>query len=61
MLRIFVMSHRANNKRLRQAIDRMMTVERLVHQRIVAQATSTGGWEPVAQDQEAVGQALAAA
>ena len=60
LLRIFVMSHRANNKRLRQAIDRMMTVERLVHQRIVAQATSAG-WEPVAADQEEAAQDLAAA
>lgn len=60
LLRIFVMGHRTNNKRLRQAIDRMMTVERLVHQRIIAQATPAG-WEPVAPDQQELDQAPVAA
>lgn len=37
LMRLFYMAHESKNHSLRQACERMTTVERLIHQRIVAQ------------------------
>ncbi len=43
LLRLMVLLHHANNKALRGALDRIMAVERLVHQKIVVHAEA-GRW-----------------
>lgn len=53
LMRVLYMLHNSNDQFLHETFDRMMTVERLVYQRIVAHATDTG-WLPVIRD-EAVG------
>lgn len=50
LIRVMLLLHDANDKMLRKAFDRMMTVERLVNQRIVAHATQKG-WKPTPQEE----------
>ena len=44
-MRVMYMLHESKSQLLEDAFDRIMTVERLVHQRIVAKATEKG-WVP---------------
>lgn len=41
LMRLFYMAHESKNHSLRQACERITTVERLIHQRIVAETSGT--------------------
>jgi DNA-binding transcriptional regulator YiaG len=45
LMRVMYMLHESKSQLLEDAFDRIMTVERLVHQRVVAKATAKG-WAP---------------
>lgn len=51
LMRIIYMAHESNTRSLRQVCDRITTVERLVHQRIVAKTTGKA-WSSVVEETE---------
>ena len=51
LMRVMYLLHASNDKLLRESFDRIMTVERLVHQKIVAQSTARG-WTPILLNDE---------
>lgn len=59
LIRLCYLAHSAGNETLRAAFDRIMTVERLVHQRIVA-TTGKNGWRSKVETEEAGQDAIAA-
>ena len=53
LVRLLYLAHAQGNEPIRQAVDRIKTVERLVKQRIVVQE-SRGHWKPSLQECDAV-------
>ena len=54
LTRIHYLAHVAGNTPLGKAIDRLKTVESLVHQKIVASTTARKGWSSTVADEVAV-------
>ena len=52
LMRIIYMAHESKNHSLRQVCERITTVERLVHQRIVAETTGKGWSSTVEENDE---------
>ncbi|MEO8546523.1 MAG: hypothetical protein ABI434_23245 [Burkholderiaceae bacterium] len=53
LIRLFYAAHARGNEPIRQAVDRVKTVERLVKQRIVVQE-NRGHWKPSVEEDDAV-------
>ena len=54
LTRIHCLAHVAGSTPLNKAIERLKTVESLVHQRIVASTTARKGWSATVTDEEVV-------
>ena len=54
LTRVYYLAHVAKDTPLGEAVDRLKTVERLVHQKIVASTTARKGWTSRVSEGEAV-------